>query len=328
MERLVIIVIVAVTFQSLLVTATTTTTTTSTTTSTKPWVRGVNIGGWLVMERFITPYSFAITTCHLQGDFCFYPGQIDAPPLQALDYQTCDLYHCKPVQFISATGEMDYPVDMYTLLDAFHDKIIAKRWMEYHWNYFVTKKDIQTLSEAGVTHVRVPVPHWIRGDIRPGEPWVDGGWLYFVRLVSWCRQYNIQVWPDIHTAPGSQNGFDNSGQLLSNPTCQNWGNNQENIDRTLKAVKDISEAIVNDGLSDVVTGFGTLNEPFVDCKDSVIRDYNEKALVILRQVMGPKVNIYVGDIFNSTRFADGWWTDPKYENTFLDSHYYHGTYTF
>lgn len=44
------------------------------------WIRGVNIGGWLLMERFITPYMFALNSCHLNGEFCFYPGQISAPP--------------------------------------------------------------------------------------------------------------------------------------------------------------------------------------------------------------------------------------------------------
>jgi glucan 1,3-beta-glucosidase len=214
---------------------------------------------------------------------------------------------------------------MYTMLGAFHDKLTAKRWLEHHWEHFVTISDVKTLYEAGVTHVRVPLPFWIRGDIQDDEPWVDGGWLYFVRFVSWCRQYNIQVWPDIHTAPSSQNGFDNSGQLLPGPTCSNWGNSDEHIERTLKAVQDISQAIMDDGLGDVVTGFGTLNEPFVDCSDQVLRDYNEKALKILRTVMGPKINVYVGDLFNSTRFADGWWTEKEYQNTYLDSHYYHGT---
>jgi hypothetical protein len=30
---------------------------TNSTTPPKEWVRGVNIGGWLVLERYITPYQ-------------------------------------------------------------------------------------------------------------------------------------------------------------------------------------------------------------------------------------------------------------------------------
>lgn len=36
-------------------------------------IRGVNIGGWLVLERYITPSVFAITKCHLDGNPCWYP---------------------------------------------------------------------------------------------------------------------------------------------------------------------------------------------------------------------------------------------------------------
>ncbi len=170
----------------------------------KPWIRGVNIGGWLVLERFIVPYFFALTTCHLSGDFHFYPGQIDAPATDSPMYKVMDkeaLSRCKPVQ--------PYPVDEYTLTSAFNSKEIAKAYMTVHWDNFVKRDDIRKLKESGVTHIRVPLGHWIMGDIRDDEPWVDGGWPYFKRLVGWCREEGIEVWPDIHTAPGSQNGFDN-----------------------------------------------------------------------------------------------------------------------
>jgi hypothetical protein len=43
------------------------------------YIRGVNVGGWLLAERFITPYLFAVNSCHLQGDLCWYEGQVGAP---------------------------------------------------------------------------------------------------------------------------------------------------------------------------------------------------------------------------------------------------------
>lgn len=230
------------------------------------WIRGVNIGGWLVLERFITPYFFALTDCHLRGDFHFYPGQVDAPPTTSPMYKPMDkqaLANCKPVQ--------PYPVEEYTLTKAFSDKSIAKAYMEVHWDNHVKREDITKLKEAGVTHVRVPLGHWIMGDIRDDEPWVDGGWAYFKRLVGWCREENIQVWPDIHTAPGSQNGFDNSGLLRETPTCHGWDMDNasavdddipttgkvqlsNNVLRSLKAVDDITKAIAAEDLGDVVTG--------------------------------------------------------------------------
>ncbi len=234
----------------------------------RQWIRGVNIGGWLVLERFITPYFFALTDCHLRGDFHFYKDQIDAPPTSSPTYKLMDadaISRCKPIQ--------PYPVEEYTLTKAFPSKTIAQAYMEIHYDNFVKREDIRKLKETGVTHVRVPLGHWIMGDIREDEPWVEGGWSYFKRFVGWCREEQIEVWPDVHTAPGSQNGFDNSGLLLPEPTCHGWDLDNasiihdpflgedpsevtlsSNVLRSLKAVRDITAAIAAENMTDVVTG--------------------------------------------------------------------------
>jgi glucan 1,3-beta-glucosidase len=286
------------------------------------WIRGVNIGGWLVLERFITPYLFAITDCHVTGNFCYYPGQIDAPPHSNEKY--CDLFRCKPHRFPSATGATDYPTDEYTLMQSFATPDIARKYLDQHYENFVTQDDVKTLHEHGVTHVRVPLGHWILGTDEENAPFVTAhGWLYLVRFVGWCREYKIQVWPDLHTAPGSQNGFDNSGHLLpGKPTCHNWSSNQTLVQNTLNKLLRIATQIRDDGLTDVITGIGILNEPFVDCNRTVIRDYSIKALQGIRSILGPDTSVYLGDMFNATKWNDGWWLNET--NTFLDSHYYHG----
>jgi len=311
----------------------------------KPWIRGVNLGGWLVLERFITPYFFAITDCTLRGEFTFHPDQIDAPPPTSSNYRLAD-ESCQPVS--------PYPVEEWTLLKAFADssssdssdssdsKALAREYMRVHWDNFVTRNDIARLKKEGrVTHVRVPLGHWIMGDIKEDEPWVDGGWEFFERLVGWCREEGIEVWPDIHTAPGSQNGFDNSGVLADVPTCNGWDgvdvddNNDDasintdvvlskNVLRTLKAVQDITAAIAEGNMTDVVTGFGILNEPFVDCDVRVVKEFDNQAFAIVRQNLGEDAAVYIPDMFNSSMWNDGWWTDAEdHSNTFLDSHYYH-----
>ena len=160
--------------------------------SNRRFIRGVNIGGWLVLERFITPYFFALTDCHINinGDFRFYPNQINAPPTTSPIYKPIDS-SCKPLT--------PYPIDEWTLTGAFNDKDIARKYLEIHYDNFVTRKDITALRLARVTHVRVPLGHWILGDIAEDEPYVEGGWPYFQRLVNWCREEGIEVWPDIHT---------------------------------------------------------------------------------------------------------------------------------
>ena len=163
------------------------------------------------------------------------------------------------------------------------------------------------------------------GDIREDEPWIDGGWGYFVRLLKWCREENIQVWPDIHTAPGSQNGLDSSGKVLPSPTCSNWSNNTEHVSRSLKVVQDLTTAIETLGLNDVISGIGVLNEPFLDCDKHVVETFYEQSLQIIKRNLGEDTAVFIGDLFNATQWDNGWWTDKtKYKNTYLDSHYFHG----
>ena len=127
----------------------------------------------------------------------------------------------------------------------------------------------------------------------------------------------------------TKNGFDNSGQLLPNPTCKHWSESEENVKRSLKAVDDITKAIVRDGIRDVVTGFGILNEPFLDCDEQVVRKFYDEGLNVVRKNMGRNTSVFIGDLFDAKKFNDGFWIDgDDYNNTFLDSHYYHGTVFF
>ena len=304
----------------------------------KEWIRGVNIGGWLVLERYITPYFFALTSCDLRGDFRFFPHQIDAPPLTSPNYKPIS-EECLPVS--------PYPVDEWTLTEAFQDdKQIAARYLDIHYQNFLTFKDIKDLKANGVTHLRVPLGHWILGDIdtstHVNEPYVQGGWKYFRRLVDWCRQEGLQVWPDLHTAPGSQNGFDNSGHLGTTMTCHGWDQNANgnvndngnvnnndngalppNVQRTLRILQNITATIAEDQLTDVITGFGILNEPFSDCDMDIVRKFYNAAFEIVRTNIGPTASVYASDMFDAGRWNDGFWTDESYKGTYLDSHIYH-----
>ena len=320
-----------------------------------------------MLENYITPYFFALTECHLQGDFRFYENQIDAPPSSSPIHKLINdnnTAECPPLS--------KYPVDEWTLTAAFQDKEIAKRYLDIHYEYFVTRQDIADLKANGVTHLRVPLGHWILGDVADDEPFVSGvetegagdggmntttttttttttsGWKFFKRLVQWCREEGMQVWPDLHTAPGSQNGFDNSGHLGKNSTCHGWDQQEQaqqhqsesesesesqkgsmdphlppNVQRTLRIIDQITSTIAQDELNDVITGFGVLNEPFSDCDTSILRQFYNIAFDMIRTNIGPSTNVYIGDMFDSGRWNDGFWADDIVHNgTLLDSHIY------
>jgi glucan 1,3-beta-glucosidase len=200
----------------------------------KTFVRGVNLGGWLVLERYITPYQFAITDCHVRGDFCWFPGQASAPSVHDPRYKLCDWDQCQPVRVTNAFGNDDSPVDEKTLAQAFathssnaskatkngnpvmddQTRQVATQWFNFHFENFIQKSDLEALQQAGVTHLRVPLPHWILGDIDSAYEWwiVGTRWSSFVRVCHWARELGLHVWPDVHTAPGSQNGFGKGGR--------------------------------------------------------------------------------------------------------------------
>lgn len=332
----------------------------------KRYIRGVNVGGWLMAERFIVPYLFAVNSCHLQGSLCWYPGQVGAPkdlewaiapyssnattspilmgppedPYRHSIDTICDPTTCQPIRPVQVKEPNDYhergwktfktsPVDEYTLGQTLRTSVgglpMAQKYMERHWDTFLTYTDLKKLKAAGVTHLRIPMGYWIRGDLKEGEPYITGGWPYFVRAAKWCREIGgLNIWADLHGAPGSENGFDNSGIFTGVSSCHGWDQNPANVQRTVNILTDIAQAIAEEGLQDVVTGFGVLNEPFVDCNEAVVRTYYNQALDVLRRTLGDHVSVFVGDTFRAARFNDGFWTDPEiHHNTYLDSHPYH-----
>jgi aryl-phospho-beta-D-glucosidase BglC (GH1 family) len=111
---------------------------------------------------------------------------------------------------INSNG-MDYPVDEYTLGQVLRtsssDGInTATKYMDRHWDTFLTYNDLKTLKQNGVTHLRIPMGYWIRRGSRnddndndnDNEPYISGGWKYFVRACKWARQLGLVVWADLH----------------------------------------------------------------------------------------------------------------------------------
>ena len=145
-------------------------------------VRGVNIGGWLVLEPWITPslfYQF-LDTQRKFGDL--------APSKTAMDSFT----------FCTALGKEE-----------------ANKQLKLHWRKWVTEKDIAKLAKYGVNSLRVPVGDWTFAPYEPYIGCMDGALSELDRITRLAAKYNMDVLLDIHAHRGSQNGFDNSGQAGS-----------------------------------------------------------------------------------------------------------------
>ena len=284
-------------------------------------IKGVTIAGWLVLERYITPYLFALTTCDITGNFHSYPNQITTPKTKYHTFPSSfqydpvknntiwDTMECKPIP---------YPTNEISLISKFENKNIAREYIRRHWISFVRKEDILDLKDSGISHVRVPLGHWILNGILQEERdmYIDGEWQYFLEFCRWCREIGMKVWPFIGTIPGS---VDDS--------IEGWYRDEKNIGRSIHAVRRLVDAIKRDGLEDVITAIGPLivKKNAVGDHDNhiIIRKFYNDALEIIRRAF-PKdsMGIFIDDL-NNVGLFDGYWMEEKYSNTYLESHYSH-----
>ncbi|GAB7353179.1 hypothetical protein MBLNU459_g3707t1 [Dothideomycetes sp. NU459] len=238
-------------------------------------MRGVNLGGWLVLEPWITPSIFQA-----------YPiteGIVDEYTLgEKLGYQA------------------------------------AKSVLTTHWNNWVQLSDFQKIAGAGFNVVRIPIGYWAYNNTN--SPFVDGAAPYMDQAITWARQVGIKVIIDLHAAPGSQNGFDNSGQRMDYPQWQEG----DTVETTLAVLQTIQNQYGASSYDDVVAGIELLNEPlsselnFDDLKQFERNGYGQQRTVSQTRV------VVIQDGFKQPNSYNGWLSsaDDGAKNVALDHHEY------
>lgn len=118
------------------------------------------------------------------------------------------------------------------------------------------------MAGAGINWVRLPIPFWAI-ETWPGEPFLANvAWKYILLAFQWARKYGIRVNLDLHTTPGSQNGYNHSGKD-GQIDFMNGVMGIANAQRLMGYIRVITEFISQDEYKDVVPVFGILNEPRV-----------------------------------------------------------------
>ena len=141
--------------------------------------------------------------------------------------------------------------------------------MEDHYNTFITEEDLANIAGAGLNWIRLPIPFWAisswsdvgvdgSGNV-VSEPFATGVcWKYVLRVLQWARKYGLRVNLDLHTAPGSQNGYNHSGK--SGPVnFLNGPMGVANAQRMMDYIRIIAEFIAQPEYSHVAM-FGVINE--------------------------------------------------------------------
>ncbi|KAJ7127012.1 glycoside hydrolase family 5 protein [Mycena epipterygia] len=242
-------------------------------------IRGVNLGGWFVLEPWITPSIF------------------------------------------QNTGN-DAIVDEFTF-GGMQDSATALSVLQNHWATWITQDDFAAIAAAGLNHVRIPLGYWsvplTSADTNGSTsvaPYTTGAWPYLLKALNWAKQYNIHVILDLHGAPGSQNGFDNSGQRTS---PEEWSQNPANITRTVDTLRFITANI--GGLIDIVE---LLNEPATFLSSTypaTLRQFWQDGYNAVRSVAGTANNVMIGDGFMGVDSWTNFLTAPA-QGVLMDYHEY------
>lgn len=179
-----------------------------------------------------------------------------------------------------------------------------------HWNSWITEDDFAEIASVGLNFVRLPIGYWsvIGGQ---GAPYVWGAYDYVGKAVGWAQDHGIKVMLDLHGAPRSQNGFDNSGQLKSTPE---WTQG-DSIDLTKKALNKIRDDF---GSHPSVASIELINEPLGPSLDmDTVRQFYMDGWGNLKNT---NVAVAFHDAFEGVTSWNDWGSGMW--NLLLDTHHY------
>ena len=170
------------------------------------YVKGVNLGNWLVLEKWMSPSLFDGTTAE---DEYYLPTQL--------------------------------PKEVY------------EARIKIHRSEYITERDFTRIKAMGMDAVRIPVPYFIFGDRPPFIGCVEE----LDKAFAWAERYGLKVLIDLHTAPDSQNGFDNGG---ISGVCK-WSQEPEEVEFELTVLERLAQRY---GKREGLWGIEILNEPILE----------------------------------------------------------------
>lgn len=142
-----------------------------TSSSSDTYFRGTSLGGWLVLEPWITPSLF---------------------------YQFLGVKK----RYSKSKGHVAF--DSYTFCEVLgHEE--ANRQLKIHWKHWVTEQQIQNLAALGLNTIRIPIADWMYVSYYPFDSgcW-EGALDELDRVLDLCHKYHLNVMLDLHAVRGSQ----------------------------------------------------------------------------------------------------------------------------
>lgn len=249
-------------------------------------MRGINFGGWLMMETWIPSIEMewhdrlpAIAdetgvlkefkeSLEILGEYM--PDEDADGNFSPMAY-THDDY----ISRLNAELKRHAPEDKYAAyIDLFErepsvfaakqmDQILRKRFGDEgaarFWNAFhdtwITERDFQLARAHGFNFVRIPFWYrWFEKDDAPYQ-FHEYGFQYLDKAIAWAQKHHLYIMLDFHGAVGGQSPWDHTGTLSEIAFFQNT----EYQKRTAALWKEIARRY---GDNPTVWAYDLLNEPF------------------------------------------------------------------
>lgn len=252
------------------------------------YVKGVNLGNWLVLEKWMSPALFEGTTAE---DEYYLPRQLS--------------------------------------------KEVYEARIKIHRAEYITERDFTRIKSMGMDAVRIPVPYFIFGDREPFIGCVEE----LDKAFCWAEKYGLQILIDLHTAPDSQNGFDNGG---ISGVCK-WSQEPDEVEFELSVLERLAKRY---GTRPGLWGIEILNEPILEDMWTTmdvanrykpadpekargsrpntiefIRSFYLEAYDRIRKYMPDEKYVVIHDAFELKAWKE-FMREDKYKNVVLDTHQY------
>lgn len=206
-------------------------------------------------------------------------------------------------------------VDEYTLCQ---NEPNAASVLEAHWSSWTSQADFQKIADAGFNLVRIPIGYWAFQKYAQ-DPYIMGAQKYLDQAIIWARATNLQVWIDLHGAPRSQNGHDNSGQRLPTP----FWTTSDSVAATEAVIEIIAQKYGTSSYADVIAGIEVLNEPLMSALvggRGATQGYYQASYTIVRN-NGP-APVVIHDGFANPSSWNGFLTGQGNVGAIVDHHEY------
>ena len=122
--------------------------------------------------------------------------------------------------------------------------------MAEHRESYLNESDIADIAAMGLDYARLPVPYSLFGDRPPQLGCVE----YVDKVMDWAEAHGIKILLDLHTVPGSQNGYDNGGLT---GVCK-WHKDPNEVEFALTVLERLAKRY---GTRPGLFGIEVLNEP-------------------------------------------------------------------